>query len=178
MLSEWSAFPETGGGPLLYVGSHLVDAILWFLNDDPVEVYANVRYRTDTKADETSSFQVCFAKGAVAQGLVTQAGHAFFNIVNIYGREGRISLIGSGFLQYDILVTSNRVAAYAQPTILRPGVTYPLPLMKHVPQLEDFVQAIQEKRQPAITASDGRRVLKILDAVVESGRLGRAVELS
>src|SRR5262245_39354141 len=40
---DWIAFSETGGGPLLFLGSHLVDTILWFLGDDPVEVSADVR---------------------------------------------------------------------------------------------------------------------------------------
>ena len=68
MSSGWAASPATGGGPLLYVGSHLVDQMLWYLDDDPVEVAANIRYRTDTRADETTTFQIRFARGAVAQG--------------------------------------------------------------------------------------------------------------
>lgn len=176
MLSDWVAKPETGGGPLLYLGSHLVDEILWFLKDNPVELYANVRYRADTRTDDTSTFQIHFAKGAVAQCLVTQASDAFFNIVNIYGNEGRISLTASGFLQYDILVSSNKVEAYSQPTTIRPRLKSNPIMMMLVPELEEFAQAIKENCQPAITAADGRQVLKILDAVVESGRTGKPVK--
>ena len=49
------ASPETGGGPMLYVGSHLVDQMLWYLGEEPVEVYADIRYRADTRADETTN---------------------------------------------------------------------------------------------------------------------------
>jgi predicted dehydrogenase len=176
-LSGWNASPETGGGALLYVGSHLVDEVLWFLEDDPIEVYADVRYRADTKADETSAFQIRFAKGTVAQCIVTQASEAFFNIVDIFGRDGRISLRGSGFLLYDILVSSSKLEAYSQPTTIRPRVWGDPRMEKHIPELEEFAAAIQEERQPAITVADGRRVLKVLDAVLESGRMGKPVTL-
>ena len=78
MSSGWRAGPETGGGPLLYVGSHLVDAMLWYMQDEPVKVYADVRYRADTRADETTTFQIQFAQGAVAQGMVTQTAKGLF----------------------------------------------------------------------------------------------------
>ena len=50
MSSGWRASPDTGGGPMLYVGSHLVDQILWNhgLTGQPVEVFADIRYRADT----------------------------------------------------------------------------------------------------------------------------------
>jgi len=122
-LSGWISNPETGGGALLYLGSHLVDEVLWFLNDDPVEVYADVRHRADTKADDTSAFQIRFAGGAVAQCIATQASAMFFNNVDIIGSDGRLSLWGSGFLSYDISVSSAKLEAYSQPTMVRPGVT-------------------------------------------------------
>jgi predicted dehydrogenase len=50
-------------------------------------------------------------------------------------------------------------------------------MMMLVPEVEEFAAAIQENRQPAITATDGRQVLKVLDAVVESGQTGRSVRV-
>ena len=46
-----------------------------------------------------------------------------------------------------------------------------------VPELSEFADAITENRAPAITASDGRRVLRVLDSVTESARTGRAATL-
>ena len=50
--------------------------------------------------------------------------------------------------------------------------------MMLTPELEAFAEAVYERRQPAITAADGRQVLRILDAVTESGRVGRPIVLS
>ncbi|MBI3910825.1 MAG: Gfo/Idh/MocA family oxidoreductase [Armatimonadetes bacterium] len=166
----WTAFPESGGGPLLYVGSHLVDMFLWFLGDDAVEVYADVRRRADTGADDTSAFQVRFARGAVAQGLVTQAAASFFYTLDIQGRDGRVFLRGANFLQYEIEVASRALTAYAQPCVIRPLVGPDNVTTMLVPELKAFAQAIREGQPAPITAHDGRRVLQVLDAVVQSGR--------
>ena len=176
-LSGWLGDSQTGGGPLLYLGSHLVDEILWFSQDDPVQVYADVRTRSDTETDETSLFQIRFAEGAIAQCLVTQAAESWFDFVNIYGRDGHISLTSSYWLQYQISVSSKAIQAYAQPTTICPRLTDDPIMMMLVPELEEFSAAIHEGRQPAITATDGKQVLKVLDAVVESGKTGRPVGL-
>jgi phthalate 4,5-cis-dihydrodiol dehydrogenase len=173
----WTAFPESGGGPLLYVGSHLVDLFLWCVDDEPEEVSAEVRRRADTGADDTSAFQIRFRRGAVAQGLVTQAASTFFYSLDIHGRDGRVNLRGWSFLQFEIEVISRAVAAYAEPTVIKPGVWRDNVQMMFVPELEAFAQAVREARPAPITASDGRRVLKVLDAVAESGRTRHPVTL-
>jgi predicted dehydrogenase len=177
-LSDWFAKPEMGGGALLYLGSHMVDEILWFVDDDPVEVFADVRIRSDTGADETVAFQARFAGGSVAQCLVTQAADSWFDSVNIYGRKGRIGLTASNWLRYEISVSSTAMRAYAEPSKIYPRLWGDPIMMMLVPELEEFAAAIREKRQPAITVSDGRRVLKVLDAVSESGRTGRPVRVN
>jgi predicted dehydrogenase len=173
----WIAFPETGGGPLLYVGCHLVDAALWLLADEPIEVFAHLRRRSDTGADEATALQVRFAKGALAQFLVTQAATTFSYELNIHGRAGTVSLRGRNFLQFEIEVSSRSLAAYAEPAVIRPGVGRDNIEMMLVPELEEFAAAVRERRPPAITAADGRRVLRVLDAACESGRTGRPVTL-
>lgn len=175
MNRGWAAYPETGGGPLMYIGCHLIDAFLWFLADEPVAVYADVCRRADTGADETSAIQLRFANGGLAQCLVTQAASTFFYELDIHGRTGEISLRGRNFLQFEIEVSSSSVATYREPTVIRPAVRRDNISMMLVPELEEFARAIREGRPPAITATDGRRVLAVLDAIVESGRTGRTV---
>jgi myo-inositol 2-dehydrogenase/D-chiro-inositol 1-dehydrogenase len=176
MSEGWIASPETGGGPLLYVGSHLVDQILWYLGDDPVEVSAHIRYRADTRADETTTFQLRFAKGTLVQGMVSQAGMRFINNLDIFGRQGFISLRGGGF-NYTVEVVSKALPAYAQPTTIHLPQVPDLRILMHLPQLAEFAQAIREKREPSCTVTDGRRVLKVLDAIVKSERTGQAIRI-
>jgi UDP-N-acetyl-2-amino-2-deoxyglucuronate dehydrogenase len=178
MSSGWRASPETGGGPMLYVGSHLVDQILWTMADDPVEVFAGIRYRADTRADETTTFQIQFSRGTVAQGMVTQTSHAgLYSNLDIYGRQGRIGLHGVDFT-YAVDVVSSALPAYSQPTSIQLPQMEDLRILMHQPQLAEFAQAIRERRQPAITVSDGRRVLKVLDTFIKSERTGQPVRIS
>ncbi len=178
MNEDWIAYPETGGGPLLYVGCHMVDLFLWFLNDVPISVYADMERRDDTGADNTTVFQIRFLRGALGQCLVTQAASTFFYELDIHGNAGKITLRGRNFLQFEIEVSSKAVPAYAEPTIIRPAIRRDNITMMLVPELEEFASAIREGRPPSITASDGRRVLSVLDAVFESGRTGQPVRLS
>lgn len=171
----WHASPATGGGPLLYVGSHLVDELLWYLDDEPVEVSAHIRYRTDTQADEIATFTLRFAKGATAQCLVTQAADGFYNNIALYGRAGRISLRGVDYLNYTVEVVSKTLPAYAEPTLIRPRIWGDPKLAMLTAELAEFAEAITERRQPSITVSDGRRVLRVLDAVIKADRMREAV---
>ena len=41
----------------------------------------------------------------------------------------------------------------------------------------DIIAAVREKRPPAVTGEDGRRVVAIIQGVYESGRTGRPVKL-
>jgi len=43
-------------------------------------------------------------------------------------------------------------------------------------ELQEFVNAILEDREPQITAEDGLRVLEITDAVFESGKTGKPIK--
>ena len=173
----WFDDPGMGGGALLYLGSHLVDEVLWLVGDEPIEVAADVRYRADTGVDETCAFSLRFARGAVAQCLVTQATEGWFDYVQIYGREGRIGLTSSNWLRYAISVLSTALPAYAEPVTICPRLRGDPIMMMLVPEVEEFGAAIRENRQPAVTVRDGRQVLKVLDAVLESGRKGKAITI-
>jgi predicted dehydrogenase len=176
-LGGWFAKPEMGGGALLYLGSHVVDELLWLVQDEPVKVFAQVTYRIDNGTDDTSAFQIRFSSGVVAQCLVTQAIKGWFDFCHIYGSKGYIGLSSSNWLRYDISVASSALAAYAEPTTIRPRLHGDPIMMMLLPEIEEFVAAIREDRPPAITAADARTVLKVLDAVTESARIGGPVSI-
>jgi phthalate 4,5-cis-dihydrodiol dehydrogenase len=174
----WIAYPETGGGPLLYIGCHLVDWILWFLDEEPIEIQAIVQKRDDTGTDARSVFQMRFANEALAQCLVAQGASTFFYEIDIHGSAGNISLRGRNFLQFEIEVSNHAVPTYGEPTIIRPSVRRDNIEMMLMPELQEFASAVQERRAPMITIADGRRVLRVLDAVMKSGRNNRPVLLN
>jgi predicted dehydrogenase len=177
MNSRWIAEPESGGGPLLFVGCHLIDLALWFTGEEPSSVSASVQYRPDTGADDTSAIQLEFKNGRIAQFCITQSAAGFFYDLQVIGNSGSIALRGRNFVQFEIEVQSTVVAAYQDPTVIRPLMQRDHITTMLVPELAEFTDAIEQRRAPGITASDGRRVLRVLDAVVASGRDHQAVAL-
>ena len=162
---------------MLFVGCHMVDLLLWCIGESPAEVYASVHRRTDTGVDVISAFQLHFSKAIVAQFLVMQSASTFSYEMDIHGSAGKIALRGRNFLQFEIEVSSNTVATYREPTFIHPAVRRDNITMMLVPELEEFAAAIQEQRTPAITIGDGRRVLRVLDAIIQSDRCRQPVSL-
>ena len=109
--------------------------------------------------------------------MVTQTSHAgLYNNLDIYGRQGRISLHGVGFT-YSIDVVSSALPAYSQPTSIH------LPQMRRPPHL-DAPAAVGRvcagdpgAAAARITVSDGRRVLKVLDAFIKAERTSQPVRI-
>jgi UDP-N-acetyl-2-amino-2-deoxyglucuronate dehydrogenase len=175
MSTGWPASRDTGGGPLLFVGTHLVDLVLWFVGDRVSEVSATISRQTDDDIDETAAFQIFFARGAIAQCLVSQFSPFFFYSIDVVGRDGRVVLRGPDFDQWELEVTSNVVPTYTHPTVVRSQMDRIGSML--LPELEEFAAAVRESRPPYVTAADGRRVLEVLDAVVLAGRERRTVKL-
>ena len=177
MDEGWKSTPETGGGPLMYVGSHVIDQVRWYLQDEAVEVFASTRFRSDTQADETSSFQVKFSRGVTAQLMATQTAQGFTNQIEIFGRQGSISMRPCGFLDFEMTVSSQIVAAYQEPAPIHVPVAGDVRDVKHSQQLRDFITAIRTGQPTFTTARDARKVLEVMDAVFTSSRTGERVRL-
>jgi len=177
MDEGWKSTPETGGGPLLYVGSHLVDQVLWYLQDDPVEVYASTRFRSDTHTDETSAFQVKFAKGTTAQLISTQTDLGFTSQMDIYGRDGSISMRPCGFLDYEVTVSSRVGEEYKQPAVIHLPIAGDIRDVKHSRQLTEFVESIRSGEPVFVTAHQAGKVMEVIDAVFQSSRTGEPVRV-
>jgi predicted dehydrogenase len=177
MDSGWSSRPETGGGPLYFVGSHLIDFFCWLSSDTATEVYANIGWRSDTGVDEITAFQAGCTNGALVQGLVRQNAPYFGWTLDVQGDAGRLTAQVAGFTHIEIRVTSDANEAYAEPTVIRPFVWGDHIEFMLVPELEAFAAAIRDRQPAPITAADGRRVLSIIDAIFESARSGRPEQL-
>jgi predicted dehydrogenase len=177
MDEGWVARADSGGGPMLYVGCHLIDLALWFMHAEPTNVVATVHDRPDTGVDATSAITLEFSGGRLAQFLVTQTAPGFFYDLRIIGSAGLIGLRGRNFVQFDVEVQSETHQAYHDPTLIRPAMQGDHISMMLVPELSEFAAAIAEKRAPAITATDGRKVLRVMDAARRSSDTQQSVRL-
>ena len=160
------------------MGCHLIDLALWFVGEEPTSVWASVQHRPETGVDDTSAIQLEFSDDRVAQFLVTQSAAGFFYELQVIGREGSIALRGRNFVQFEIEVQSTALQAWREPTIIRPSMQRDHITTMLMPELAEFAQAVDQNRPPGVTASDGRRVLRVMDAARASGRTRQPTTLT
>lgn len=175
----WPSDPKSGGGILGFYGCHMVDRILWFIDDMPVEVMATVSYYPEYGVDQTSLFQVRFKRGAIAQFNICGSSAGWFDFAHVCGLNGHIYLSMAMFPNYSLTVSSRVKEEFVIPQTSTMALERSTAVrQKMEAELRDFALAIQENRQPPITIADGREVLQVLDAVITSGQSGQPVLLA
>ena len=87
--SGWMADPKKGGGPLLYVGVHLTDQLLWLTGREAERVYAEIVWGPDNSIERTAAYTIRFHDDLVANMLVTQNSR-LIDFIEITGTAGSV----------------------------------------------------------------------------------------
>ena len=90
-MGGWLGKRDFGGGPLLYVGVHCLDYVLWTVDRPVQRVFAEVHMKEgeDTDVEADAMFTIRFDGGVVAQVVTSQ---------RMGGRYGWYDAIGSSLL--------------------------------------------------------------------------------
>lgn len=178
-----------GGGVLMTQVVHHVDLLQWFMG--PAR---RVTGRCDTfvhsgliEVEDTAAAIVEFVGGGIA---TIQAGTTFRPGLGIQvwvsdadGRTEGLSEFPEGVAFTDVsTVGTARVLAVGPAT----GSMSDLPLSQihdhlapyHAMQVADFIAAVRDGREPAVTGVDAIRSLDIVEAIYRSSREGVGVELA
>ncbi|MES2571044.1 MAG: Gfo/Idh/MocA family oxidoreductase [Verrucomicrobiota bacterium] len=171
---------KSGGNPLIDLGVHLLDLTRWLMgNPKAVTVSACTFARlgegeAQPKAvDELASALIRFDNGAC---LLLEVSW----VLNFEERE-KVYLELSGLkgglssITYDYRDTTTCLFHEENGVMVK---TVPL----HYPNAlesaqEHFIRCILEDREPEANADDGLEIMRILDAIYESARIGREIEL-
>lgn len=166
-LQGWLADPARGGGQLLFLGSHLVDQLLWLHRQPVVGAYATMTHRDDTGSDDSTSGVIEFADGVSAVISLSQAAGVPYDHLEITGDRGRIR---SDWMNDRIEVASTGTHEY------------PNPLVEYIPtdrlqpmydaEMAEFAAAVRIGRPPSVGGHDAVRTLRVLDALRESAERG------
>jgi len=146
---------ESGGGPMADFGCHRIEVLLDLLG--PVaEVRGfpgNVRYR-EREVEDTCVAHLRFRSGAVAVLAVTHAVSEPRDTLEIFGTRGsaHVDVLNQGGL---------RVVAGAGTRDER----HPPHPNLHQPLVEDFVAAVREGREPAVTGEVGLEVARVVAGI-------------
>lgn len=167
--TSWFFDPvQAGFGGFGDIGIHAVDGLRWLAGAEAKRVYARIDrlVHGDIEIDDFGTMIIEFDNGVVASqqsGWVNPAGSTSWLSVafDALGTRGSAS-IDKPF--HDLEISD------ATRTERLPWWRADIPLL-----IDEFVQAVQQEREPSITGADARAALAILTAAYESARTGRPV---
>jgi predicted dehydrogenase len=175
----------SGGGPLIDLGVHRLDLALWLMGfPEPVSVsgtaynhLGSARAKVEGKVftvEDLATALIRFRNGAT---LILEASWA----LNIGENEHMVTtLCGTkgGLVQRN---TDGGYSFAAEMFTEEDGFLFTKKLDRSSkpvpPPCHEFVNCIVEKRAPLATADQGITVMRLLDAVYESARIGREIRL-
>lgn len=188
-LSGWLADPARGGGPLLYVGTHVLDQVLWVVGSRAERVFAEVTWKEEGGVEAGVDLTIRFESDVVAQVCTSQKMGGRYGWLDIIGSAGRVR---TEWESNELYVESRAIDAYHHATrievpmepylpLVEPGARGSMVAVKYLrmwaAELAEFCNSIIEKRPPTVTGEDAVWVLEVTDAVFESARTGGSVEL-
>lgn len=185
---------EEGGGVMINQTPHQLDLLQWIMGDvDELYGYWDNFNHPTVEIEDTAIAVLRFKSGAVAQFVLSNSQKpGLWGKLHIHGSNGASVGAqiegGSAFISG---VTTKVEAPYNDIWTV-PGEEANLSTWKqededftdridpmsyyHERQIEDFLAAIREDRDPLITGEDGRKTVEIITAVYRSQRDGRPVK--
>ncbi len=179
--APWRGTWEQDGGALMNQCIHNIDLLRWMLGNEIDEVFAytdNLNH-SFIETEDLGVALVKFKNGSygIIEGTTNIYPKNLEETLFIFGEKGTIKAGGKSvniieeWLFGDKIDNAEEVKAkYHEnpPTVYGFG---------HTPLYADVISAIIEKRQPYVTAEDGRRALELVLAIYKSAAEGKPVKL-
>jgi UDP-N-acetyl-2-amino-2-deoxyglucuronate dehydrogenase len=183
----WRGTRAMDGGALMNQGIHYADLLRWCLGPVAEVSALTVTQAHEMEAEDCALATVRFTSGAVGTiTATTSVVPGFPERLEISGTEGS-AVVEDGKLVYREgrgeaggSAESGGVAEAGESDGAGGSAAAnaaDLGVRAHAAQLADFAAAIDEGREPAVTAADARATLELVCAVYQSGREGRPVRL-
>jgi predicted dehydrogenase len=162
---EWRADPKlSGGGELIDQGVHLIDLASWFLGDFPSVDGHAATYFWDMKVDDNAFLSLRTASGQTAWLHVSCTEWKNMFSLEIYGRDGKISMEGLGGSYGPEKVTHYRMLPQMGP----PETTvwdFPGGDDSWAAEMAAFAADIRQARVPSPGLQEGIRTLEIVGSI-------------
>jgi UDP-N-acetyl-2-amino-2-deoxyglucuronate dehydrogenase len=183
-----------GGGVLVNQSPHQLDLLLWYLGE-PEEVFgywANLNHPY-IEVDDTATAVVRFKNGALGNILVSNSLNPALNArVSVHGANGASAGVQTDGGAMFVAGMSKIIEPPFNDVWTIPGEEHLLSKWKeedaqlfksvkpteyfHQLQIQDFLHAIIERRQPAVTGEDGRRTVELFTAIYRATRERKPVQ--
>jgi predicted dehydrogenase len=183
--AAWRGTRDLDGGALMNQGIHYVDLLRWCMGP-LAEVTAVCTTQThQMEAEDIALAVLRFSSGAVGTiAASTAIFPGFAQRLEISGTDGTV-VVENGEIIHRA-VSAELPESGDRGSQVGTGAAVPavaanpadLGIASHVAQIADLMAAIDEGRQPLVTAESGRQALEVVCAVYESAREGRPIVLS
>ena len=188
---SWSG---EGGGVLVNQAVHQLDLLLWFMGevDELCGMWGNLNH-PGIEVEDTAVASLRFKNGAMGHILVSNS----FNPALF----GKVSVLGSTGAKVGVQTDGGQMfipgmAAISEPPLndfwTVPGEEQLLEQFKaedtaqfqsitpeehyHQLQIDDFIDAIENDREPSTTGLEGRNAVELFTAIYRSGRDGKSIK--
>lgn len=156
----------SGGGPLSDMGTHMFD-VMTGLFGTPRSVYAHcVNQVHKWDVEDAATILMTLKNGAQVTASFGWNSKTWRHEFEIIGTEARMN-----WLPYDsgpVLKTAGRETT---------SLDWPSVANVHLPLVEDFIEAVQQKRTPVCDLAEASQTNVLLDAVYLSARENREIML-
>lgn len=176
-LSDWKGtWDKEGGGVIIDQAIHSLDLANWFIGDEIAEVQASIANRGHKimEVDDTGEGFIRYKNGATLS----------FWAMNNYGCDDPIEIRlccekGKVVMSYDdarIELNDGTVISITQQP---DGIHYEGGKdywgFRHIRQIEDYYNAVEEKREPFISGKEALKIQKLICAIYESAKSGKVL---
>jgi UDP-N-acetyl-2-amino-2-deoxyglucuronate dehydrogenase len=181
--SRWrGTWTLDGGGALMNQGIHTVDLLLWWLGDI---ARVSARARTQLHKIEVEDTVVAtleFANGAIGTIEATTAAYPGYpRRVEVTGTNGTVAIEQDRVVTCDLREAHEEVRSALESQDGDANASASSAIVSdargHQRVLEDLLDAIAVGRRPKCDAHEGRRSVAVVEAIYESSRTGRPVEV-
>ena len=171
LKKPWFSDPDmAGGGTFLDNGTHMLDLTRWFLGEmEECTGFVSTRFHPVRPLEDLGMglFKTTDGKLAFIQSSWVEWGDYFY--IEIYGKKGYIRVDSRFPICKTILGKKNDIVQ-AFDYSKQPVTSYRL-------ELESFVKAIHEGRQPLPSGYDGLKAVEMAHAIYQSSKMGRTIKL-
>lgn len=179
--AKWRGTWEQDGGALMNQCIHNIDLLRWMMGTDIDEVvaYTDKLNHDYIAAEDMGLALIKFSNGSygVIEGTTDIYPQNLEETLYIFGEKGTVKAGGQSvniieeWKFSDMLDNAEEVKAKYHET---PPNVYGY---GHTPLYADMIEAIQDDREPYVSAEDGKRALELVLAIYKSAAEGTAIKL-
>jgi predicted dehydrogenase len=181
--APWRGTWEQDGGTLMNQCTHGIDLLQWMMGEDAVRVHAQTRrFLRPIEAEDFGTAIIEFKNGAL--GIIEGSADIYPTNINetlsVFGEKGSVVIGGLAVNKIETWRFADAsVVGDTEEKVLNPNEKDPPTVygFGHAALFRDFIDAIEQNRQPLVSGEAGKKALEIILAIYKSQKTGLPVDL-